>query len=259
MNQIKNVQRGADPELFLLDRYGAAVSSIGRVGGSKHFPRPFAEGFAVQEDNVAVEFNIPASSSKEDFINNIQFALSYLEQEMAQQELSLAIVPTLEFDEESLSHPHAREMGCDPDYNVWTGRENPRPKAPPSLRSAGGHLHLSWDDPSQQEAEKIIIAHDLFCSCPSIKIDTNTLRRSIYGKAGAFRYKPYGVEYRTPSNFWIQSKELVDWMFTQSEKAISWLNAGLFLDKEDFTKVQECINNSNHELLSELNEKYGMV
>jgi hypothetical protein len=30
----------------------------------------------------------------------------------------------------------------------------------------------------------------------------------LYGKAGACRYKTYGVEYRTLSNFWVLSTDL---------------------------------------------------
>lgn len=255
---ISNVKRGADPELFLVDGSGTPVSSIGRVGGSKNEPRPIGDGYALQEDNVAVEFNIPPASSRDEFIHSIQHVIHHLEDEMSQQGLLLAIVPTLDFDKESLDHPQARAMGCEPDYNAWTGKENPRPKAPKAMRSAGGHLHISWDDPTMDIRNKIIQAHDLFCGAPSIRIDHDDKRRSLYGRAGACRYKEYGVEYRTPSNFWIKSQELIDWMYTQSEKAIAFLNRGGEIDKDDFSKIQDCINTSNYNLLDELSKKYAI-
>lgn len=257
--KISNVRRGADPEMFLVAADGTPVSSIGLIGGSKEEPRPFGDGFAVQEDNVAVEFNIPPSEDKEVFVANIHYALDYLEKEIAEKGLNLAIVPSMDFEVRSLRHPKARHMGCDPDFNAWTLEMNPRPVAPKTLRSAGGHLHLSWDKPSGRVAEELIRVHDLFCSCPAIEIDPDSRRRSIYGKAGAFRYKPYGVEYRTPSNFWIKTKELTAWFFEQSEKAVAFINNGGEIAKEDYESIQQCINTGDASLLKALNAKYQMV
>lgn len=255
---FNNVQRGADPELFLTDAKGRPVSSIGLIGGSKDDPRPIGDGYALQEDNVAVEFNIPPANNCKAFVDSIQYVLKHLEMEVGEMGLSLAIVPTLEFDKASLSHPQARTMGCDPDYNAYTLEENPRPIAPEALRSAGGHLHLSWDNPTDAQREEIIRAHDLFCGVPSIEIDTDTQRRQIYGKPGAFRYKFYGAEWRTPSNFWIKSTELIEWMYAQSEKAVAFLNAGNKVDVNDYHKIQDCIINSDKKLLAELSEKYAI-
>ncbi len=39
--------------------------------------------------------------------------------------------------------------------------------------------------------------------------DKDTERRGMYGKAGAFRPKPYGVEYRTLSNAWLSNDERI--------------------------------------------------
>jgi hypothetical protein len=43
------------------------------------------------------------------------------------------------------------------------------------------------------------------------------LRRELYGKAGAFRPKPYGVEYRVLSNRWLNSEALIRWVYNQSQ------------------------------------------
>ena len=42
----------------------------------------------------------------------------------------------------------------------------------------------------------------------STEIDLDKTRRLLYGKAGACRYKTYGVEYRTLSNFWVLDTNL---------------------------------------------------
>ena len=48
---------------------------------------------------------------------------------------------------------------------------------------------------------------DWYLGAWSLKMDPDPTRRLLYGKAGACRYKPYGVEYRVLSNFWLTTKE----------------------------------------------------
>jgi len=254
-----NLQRGADPELFLRDKHNFPVTAIGLIGGSKNVPRQIGNGFALQEDNVAVEFNIPPASSKEQFVSSIHFVLDFLRQELAPKELHLDISPTMEFTEEQLDHPQARQFGCEPDFNAWTLDINPRPKAPANFRSSGGHLHLGWDDPTEEEQVRLIKAHDLFCGVPSLIYDPDVKRREVYGKAGACRFKDYGVEYRTLSNFWLKSEELTAWLFEQSEKAVKFVKDQNKLSEEDCAKIVHCINASDHQLLAELNEKFAIL
>lgn len=256
---IANVLRGADPELFLRDKNNFPVTSIGLIGGSKQKPRQLGGGFALQEDNVAVEFNIPPANNKEQFISSLSFVLSHLEQELGKKDLFLDISPVAMFTTEQLNHPQAQELGCEPDFNAWTQEVNPRPIAPPALRSAGGHLHIGYDDPDIVTNLRIVKVHDLFCGVASLIHDGDTRRRELYGKAGAFRHKDYGVEYRSMSNYWIKSPELMGWIYTQSEKAISFLNGNNRIESEDAQKIQDCINNSDANLLAELNEKFAIL
>lgn len=259
----QNVRRGADPELFLINPQGHFVSAIDKIGGTKDEPKPvenYGHGFAVQEDNVAVEFNIPPASSKEEFKDSIMKMLAYLSEEVAKMNLTLAAVPSAIFPEEELDDERAFMFGCDPDYNVYTMRQNPRPVLDNfMLRSCGGHLHLSWDNSSSMEERiKMVIAHDLFVGAPSIMLDMDDRRRKLYGKAGAFRHKPYGVEYRTCSNFWLSSPQYVDWIFEQSEKAVNFLNSGGNIDVSHFPLIESAINDQNYSALSLLKSNYPL-
>lgn len=257
---ITNVLRGADPELFLRDKDdNSPVVSIGLIGGSKSHPRSIGGGFAVQEDNVAVEYNIPPADCKEKFQASIHFVLDYLRQELAPKNLVLDISATMDFSVEQLLHPQAQELGCEPDYNAWSGKRNPRPVAPETLRSSGGHLHIGYDSPSTKLSRDIIKAHDLFCGVASLMFDNDTRRRSIYGKAGAHRIKPYGVEYRTLSNFWIKSPELTGWLYEQSEKAIEFVNNGGTISAEVGKDIVECINSGSIELLKKLDKQFAIL
>jgi hypothetical protein len=50
---------------------------------------------------------------------------------------------------------------------------------------------------------------DYYLGLPSLKWDTDGRRRKLYGKAGAFRPKPYGLEYRVLSNKWLSDEKLI--------------------------------------------------
>jgi hypothetical protein len=258
---IQNVLRGADPEMFLRDKHTKVpVTSIGRIGGSKMNPRPIiSQGFAVQEDNVAVEFNIPPAGTKEEFVNNLTLAIDHIAKEVEEQNLELVIKPTEVFTFEDLMHPQAQELGCEPDYNAWTRTMNPRPDAPASLRSSGGHLHIGYDNPDEDTSALIIKAHDLFCGVASLQFDDDVLRRSIYGKAGACRYKKYGVEYRTLSNAWIRSKELMSFIYEQSEKAIEFVNKGGNFDEKWSNIIVDTINNGKADNIKLLDQKFAIL
>lgn len=105
-----------------------------------------------------------------------------------------------------------------------------------------------------------IIAHlDLFLGVPSILLDKDTERRKMYGKAGAFRSKPYGVEYRVLSNFWIANEELVTWCFNNVKAAIDFIDSGKEIDANDYDKIVAAINKSDKELALFLCRKYGVI
>ena len=50
--------------------------------------------------------------------------------------------------------------------------------------------------------------------------DGDHKRRQMYGAAGAFRPKTYGMEYRTLSNKWIFNPKIVDFVYRGVERAL---------------------------------------
>lgn len=256
------VTLGCDPELFLQDVDGALRSSIGRVGGSKYQPRPLEElgdGFIVSEDNVAVEFGVPPASSMDEWNNNINATIAYIEDKMQQYhglhftKLSAAIFPATE-----LEHPGALVFGCEPDFNAWTGNVNPRPSAVnQALRSAGGHIHFGVDLDEKAKIQLVKMA-DLYLGVPSVVLDVDgAQRRELYGKRGAYRIKPYGVEYRTLSNFWVFSESLRKWAFQNSSAAVDALINNNDVDSLD-KAIEEAINNNNVGVARELINQFNI-
>ena len=81
MKKYNNITLGCDPELFVKDFDGNLVSAIDKFGGTKENPKPISDnGHCIQEDNVAVEFNIPPCIDKESFVREIDFVMDHLEE-----------------------------------------------------------------------------------------------------------------------------------------------------------------------------------
>lgn len=221
---------GADPELFV-KKDGRYVSAHGLVPGTKMEPH-FVDGGAIQVDGMALEFNIfPASSNKE-FVHNIDTVMATL-RKMVPSEYEFAIDPVARFGRRYIAKqpPVARMLGCEPDFNAYTGVENAPPNAKAPIRTAAGHIHIGWQEPYE---ENMTTQHFDFCcsfvkqldfvlGIPSLLLDPDNTRRSLYGQAGAFRPKPYGVEYRVLSNFWLKSKALKQWVFSSTKRAYNML------------------------------------
>jgi hypothetical protein len=235
---------GADPELFLQNAEGKLISAVGLIGGSKELPLPISEaGHAIQEDNVSVEFNIPPSNSQGEFVDHISFVLKHLEQKAASMHLTFSQVAAASFPEDQLQTEAAQVFGCEPDFNAWTLETNPRPfSADINLRSCGGHVHVG----TKLDKVKVIRAMDLHLGVPSLRFDTDSKRRELYGKAGAYRPKKYGVEYRSLSNFWIWSEKFKCWVYDQTKKALEFVEAGNEIGPEQGELIQAAINNGDN-------------
>ena len=256
---MQTVTKGADPELFLVNNEGKFISSVGLIGGSKDFPMPIDDdGNAVQEDNVTVEFNIPPCKTANDFITHINKNKEWIRARAKDLGLELCVRPSAIFDRDQLQTEAAQTFGCEPDYNAWYGgRENDRPHCDNKrLRSAGGHIHIALEE--TDDLFLVVQCMDLFVGCMMLEFDSDTQRRELYGKAGAFRKKAYGVEYRTASNAWIETDDRIQWAWDQTDKAVEFARKGVEFTPEQGRKIQDCINNSDVSLLAELKKEFGL-
>lgn len=249
---------GADPETFVGDANGVR-SIIDKIGGTKDCPMPLfdlGDGFAVQEDNVALEFNIPASDSKAAFIHNMNKATGFLEQMIKDMHgLHFVKDAAVSFPESEMSDPRSWLFGCEPDYNCWTGKANPKPKAKDKfLRSCGGHVHIGVDG---LDADWIGKGCDLVLGVPSVLMDKDTLRKELYGKAGAIRYKKYGVEYRVLSNFWMHSDKTMEWVYDGVDRVLNMVASGVEFD-EYKDEIITSINNNDKSLAEKLIKKFNL-
>jgi hypothetical protein len=255
---------GADPELMLRSPAGTLTSAIPLIAGTKLEPLPVKKG-AIQRDNVMAEFNVAPANSSEEFVENMRTVLGELAQVVAPNHL--LVNAYAQYSEEELDHPEARKFGCEPDFCAWPNREGrlfrnvvPGHLAFEPFRSCGGHIHVGHKPATREMLEnphgklEVVKMMDVFLGIPSVLLDrapASKLRRGLYGKAGAHRPKPYGVEYRTLGNFWVSSPDLVDLMYELTDVAVN-----LTLDGESENvfglipqrKIQDIVNNSRPRL-----------
>ena len=208
---------GTDPEFFLENAEGKVISAIDKIGGSKDKPKKLSKlgkGFAIQEDNVLLEYNLPPAKTVAKWLANHKKMTEYLVNMVGDMGLKLSNKASHSMDPDQLDHPKAWVFGCEPDFNVWKLEWNKKPKCPdPALRSAGGHIHIGYDDPNPAKSIKIARLCDLMIGAPLSKVDPDKKRTLLYGRPGAIRFKPYGLEYRTPSNYWVMNPHNVETVF----------------------------------------------
>ncbi len=248
-----NLRLGCDPEILLQDSNGSPVSVIGLIKADKWNPMQIpdmAPGFTLQEDNVSIEYGIPPASSADDYVQYIQSvmqkSLEYLPG-LSFSKLSCTIYP-----EEQMQHPLAYVFGCEPDFDAWTGKVNKKPEPPhPLMRSAGGHIHVE----TKRNPLEVVRNMDLFLGVPSVLMDKGEQRKQMYGAAGAHRVKPYGVEYRTLSNFWIFEERLIRWVWNQTERSINNQHIDVMAEQD---LILEAINNNNKAVAQALVNQYNL-
>lgn len=243
-----NILLGADPEVFV-KQGGKFISAYQMIEGDKKNPQVVRNG-AVQVDGMALEFNIDPAATEEDFLFNVSDVLGQLKAMVP--EFEVVSTPVAHFGKEYIAAQpfEARELGCDPDFNAWTHEENVPPDEELPFRTGAGHIHIGWTDgadPQDKEhvgmAERLVRQLDFFLALPSLFFDDDTQRREMYGKAGAYRPKPYGCEYRTLSNKWITNKRLMSHVYKNTHLAIQSLMTGKDFS-EEYGDIQGIINRS---------------
>lgn len=254
---------GSDPELMFV-RNGFPVSAI----------EPFQErdkynkfeddetSTALYHDNILLEGNVAPATSPDEFVNNIGGLFKHFRKLFPKDGLRAQASYT--FTTKDCKHEKAKEFGCDPENCVDMRREvrPPNSKDAKTFRSAGGHIHIGMlESKFLEDLENKVYAiklMDLYVGVPMVIMDndeTSLDRKKLYGKAGRFRFTPYGVEYRTPSNFWVSTPELTKliaeltfWVMNEadsgrSEELLSFVERNAVID---------CINNHNKDSALEI-------
>lgn len=246
---------GADPEVFVQNKKTKRfIGAHGLVAGTKRYPMclPRSRGCTGQVDGMALEFNTPPSPNAGWFSRRITGGKRGLSTSIPLH-LSILVQPTAEFDKEEWERApeEAVVLGCEPDFCAWGGvYVNEPPDANVSFRTGAGHIHLGWGkyfeitEDFKEICAALVREQDSLNGLASLLYDQDTKRRELYGRAGAFRPKSYGVEYRTLSNSWVRCQELSRYVARRTFQAAKNMMKGNLIQ---IPEVEEIINSNNTE------------
>jgi hypothetical protein len=225
---------GADPEFFLVNDKYEIVNAISILPYCKKKPLK-EKNFSFFYDNILAELNFKPAKNAREFSSAIAEAMAFFCGKIDPYKISLQAYG--EIDPKSMAGKNVNQVGCEADLNAYTFSYN---KVPLNAfkkygqRSSGGHIHIGGfsDEVVCDPFLKPIYVYmlDLFIALPFVMLANSVdeyKRRKIYGQAGCFRSKQYGIEYRTLSSFWIRSPETCSLVFDMVEFVNNFMEEGL--------------------------------
>lgn len=272
---------GSDPEFFL-QKEDRIVGSEVYIPEDGWYPNVLNRKFTREEieymsrftqDGIQVEFNPINYGCRAGMTSHFRQMFlgleAFLKSKDPKIELNFDRTVTMKKDWfEGLSEK-SRILGCAPSMNIYD--PNAQVGVDPKKymkRSAGGHLHIGFiNDPIlipalKNTPEKFVMMYDILVGNTSVLLDQdkgNIERRKVYGRAGEYRLPRHGLEYRTPSNFWLGSPLYLSFIFGVCRLATSVVYSSLvksskhdyvkgILERVNILNVIEAINTNNFDL-----------
>jgi hypothetical protein len=262
---------GTDPEVFVVDNNGQCIPPAAlRDDFGVEFidEKTIIEGddWRIIEDGAATEINIVPSNSIDTINDRISKALAGLKSFVGDNfDLTTIVYPTVPFDvkkyweERDESFRDCVRFGCDPDLDIYSGeysKEIAADNVPE--RFGGGHIHMQApiDDLAFFEDKYFHVARlmDILVGNTGVAIkrpdkrwvEAEKKRLKFYGKPGKIRLQEYpdgtkGIEYRTPSNFWITNPATAFSLLTLMNSVFSLSqnpeDASKFLEDENIVNM----------------------
>lgn len=232
---LSNILVGADPECFIYNGSNGKVIPAATLmpEATKMGPMKLEGGTSIHWDNVCLEYDVVPANNLKDFRDSVRDSVSQAEAFVLNamspaKNISLLHYTVADFNSISGAplEPSLYVFGCEPSESAWTGKKNHIDGSKTNkFRYAGGHIHLGFKEKlNKGEKRALVRTLDLLLGMRYCGVFANTqdrYRTRLYGAAGSYRVKPYGVEYRVPSaiifNEFLHPKRLEDsffpWMF----------------------------------------------
>lgn len=253
---------GADPEFFFAQgdsKEEKVVPACGLFGGSKRSPVFLSPEGGYLEDGCCVEFNIAPANSLAEARERVGRLILAFQGQFPKFKLYRG--SSWNFNRSELrAHPQAMTIGCDPDYYAWGVRDRPQISNFKNCRFAGGHIHIGIDPWPESISKQLFVKYlDIALYAPFIGAIGDNNRFPHYGFPGLYREKDYGIEYRSPDNFWAQPqpptpKGYVDKFIDRWDRYLGSFLAALGADEAGVSSrlsyLLDDTNSSFHSLVS---------
>lgn len=220
---------GGDPEFPIFNKKTKEyITAENLVKGSKNDPFPIAiEGCFEQLDCVGIEFTLPPAPVFWVYYDIIQKCVEHTNKSLQKVNKNYTLVPVSSaiYGYEQLYSESANTFGCDPSYSIYRNgvSERPTPLSVGKLRTFGFHIHYGWEkEYNKEDLLDFIILNDIFIGIPSLFLDKDVQRRSMYGNLSDHRIitkdkidydkieKSNRVEYRSLGTAMFNFPDIID-------------------------------------------------
>jgi hypothetical protein len=235
---------GTDPEIFVVDDGGNCVppAALREDFGLEFVDEKTllnGDEWSIIEDGAATEINLEPTDNSDVMNKRLEDAINGVTSFMKDNyNLDTFIFPTVPFDiikywkERGEEFKDCVRFGCDPDLDIYSGKYSEEVTADDvPERFGGGHIHMQAPPDNMGFFDEAYyhttILLDVLVGNSAVAfkrpnrewIDAEKKRLKYYGRPGKIRLQEYpdgtkGIEYRTPSNFWITNPKVANGLLT---------------------------------------------
>lgn len=197
-----NLLIGMDAEFFLRGPDGQYIAAARVIPGLKHQPHKLKHGVC-HPDGLSMEVGCPPSDTPEGMIQNLFKVLDEVnELYLKPQGCTIAFSEYVDYTQVKGVQPEDLAFGCGVEYirNTSNMVGNRTRNVSDKKRYSGFHIHLGYTEGQEDnyftylDNQRLVEKLDGLFS--SSALQTTKERATQYGGVGAFRVKPYGLEYR---------------------------------------------------------------
>lgn len=196
-----DVMFGCDAEFFVKDSSGRPVEGSRVVPGTKDSPFKLNNGVC-HPDGLSVEVGCPPAETPEGMIVNLFAVMQEVyENYMKPRGYSFINECTVEVKDYPNASTKDLERGCSFEYSAYSFSRKKKfiDDESDKYRHSGFHIHLGFtehEDTLPVRMDMAALSRAIDKQVLSRSLGTTHQRANQYGGYGAFRVKPYGIEYR---------------------------------------------------------------